>query len=222
MDASEEKLKQEIQQEARLRSESALARARQEVAALLATADAQGTAESETRLAVAEGAAAAATRAIVAGIPHAIRTRWALRREQFLTEVFEDALRRLETQPPEALARSLVARLAEAVAAFGAEPGLVIHLPPALAGGLPPATLAAVARQAGGDAALAGTWQVLPDPALPVGGLLVLSQDGRRRSDHCFAARLVRDRDGLRRLAAEALGALEMSPPQSDNTRKVN
>lgn len=205
MQEQENRLQQEILQDARRKAERALERARRDADALAKAVQTRAAEARETALAKAREEGASRARAVTAGIRHQVQREWLGRREAVLAEALQRALTEVEHGSEVDPVRSLGALLREAVAALGTREGLIVRVRPADEGRLRDAVLPALALPAG----TVRSWTVVADPDLG-GGLVVETADGRRRCDQTYAARLARLRAELRQAIARAAGVAEL------------
>jgi vacuolar-type H+-ATPase subunit E/Vma4 len=206
MQEQEEKLQQEILQDARRKAERVVERAQKEAERLVQVVRRDQAKAAEALLASAAQDAHARARAILAGIRHDIQKQWLRCRESVLDRVLTDGLQRVEQGEGFDRRRSLLERLVEGIAAVGSEAVATIIVAAQDAPLLDSALLAAAAQQVNAAADAATRWRVTVDPEL-VAGFVVVSTDGRRRFDQTFTARLARLKRALRQVVAERVGA---------------
>lgn len=200
MNPQEDKLQAEILGDAKTRAERVIARANNEADKARQLAAEESTRNRGERLAEASAEADMKCRSIVVDIKQEIRRRWLLASEASLSEFLQTACAAVEQGEDIDRARSLALLAREALAAIGPGDGQAT-VNPADAGTITPAWLEALSCELFGDDR-ASHYEVRADPALS-GGILITSNDGRRRFDNSYATRLQRLWDDLRGLACQ-------------------
>ena len=191
----EEKLRQEILGDAKLKAERLVARAKVNADRLLAETRAQGEEKRKRRLEEAEATADKQCASILADVLREARRHRMFKREESLDALFARALSEAENASDEKHRRSLEMLAREAMTAIGPREMKVIFSA-ADASIVTPEWLAALSRELFGEKAPA----VTPEPSASAKpGLLFASLDGCRTFDNTYAARLERMHELLRR-----------------------
>ncbi len=191
MNQQEQKLRDEILNDARRKAERALARAERDAAKARDEAAEEQRAEREQALERARQRADIRSRAILVTVDQEVRRQRLLAREAILERCLDQALETACSLPPEDARRSLAELLDEALAALGPGPAKVRARP----------ADAAVLASAISDAAQV---TVTDDERLGA-GLVAESPDGLRQFDNTYATRRERLRERLRTLLAEGI-----------------
>ncbi len=210
MEQQEEKLQREIMGDAERKARRLVDRAKRDAEKLLETTRRENEAEREHQLEEARREAGEQARAILASVEHDKRKRWLARRECVIREVCEKALAQLHDGADTAAVQQELVK--QALRAIGAD-HIVVKVPEGQRKLVADEVLPPVLEELFDDADHPGV-TVKEDPAVN-GGLIALSQDGHRRYDNTFQARLDRLRNSLR---CEILDILEPSPESSETT----
>lgn len=204
MNEQEQRLQQEILDDAKRRAGRLVSRAKRDAAKMRKAAEDEVEAARAQRLAAARKTAEDRYRAITARIRHEILRRWLTRREAALDELLNGALTRLEAGADIDRERSLVQLLHEALAALGTGT-YTVRLRPADRALFTDDLVARTVRAALAPEAAATTHiRVLADAALGP-GLVLVDADGRRSFDNTYATRLQRLREPLRALVCDGI-----------------
>lgn len=191
MNQQEQKLRDEILNDARRKAERALTRAERDAAKARDEAAEEQRAEREQALERARQRADTRSRAILVTVDQEVRRQRLLAREAILERCLDQALETACSLPPDDARRSLAELLDEALAALGPGPATVRARPAdaaVLASAIPAASQVTVTA----------------DERLGA-GLVAESADGRRQFDNTYATRRERLRERLRTLLAEGI-----------------
>ena len=195
----EEKLRQEILGDAKLKAERLVARAQVNADKLVAEARAQGEEKRQQRLAEARELADKQCASILVDVEREARRYRLLGREKCLDALFARALTEAENASGDEHRRSLEALAREAMAAIGPRAMKVIF-PQTDSAIVTPEWLSALGRELFGENAPVVTSEPSSDARA---GLLFESLDGARSFDNTYSARLERMHELFRRKLTE-------------------
>lgn len=219
MHEREDKLRQEILNDARRKAERTVERAKRDADKALGAARKRQEAMREARIRKAERIAADKCRALHASIGQELQKEWLQRREKVLDDLFDEILAGLEAGAGVDQEESLAELVEEATAAVG--PGeLVVHIRPADKAKLTEERLAEIAERALPDSAGSVTFTIV-ESAEADAGVIVTTTDNRRHFDNTYATRLQYLRPELRVMICARVGtyALEPTSQQREESR---
>ena len=202
MQPQEEKLEQELLDDARRRAAQTQDKAQREADRLLAVLRERQEKERAARLQRAEAAAQTKARALLASVTRDVRRQWLVRCDRVIQEALEGGLRAAEQAAPEERRQALGRLLAEALQLIGAG-DVVLHMRPEDLQLLGQPALEEITRGVAGAAVPRLQTDVLPEMGT---GVLLVTADGRRRCDNTLAFRLRRLQEELRPRLADLLG----------------
>ena len=192
--AQEERLRAEMKQDAERKARRIIDRARREAGKLLDEVRREVSELRRVRLAMAQHTAEDQVSAILAGVEHETRRRRLIAREEVIRAALSRALERAASTQGNERKKILTAALSQAIADFP-DDRFRIHCSPD--------DVARVRESA--DTLPEGT-EIVADPSV-TGGIVIVSEDGVRRYENSFEARLERMRELLRVVAYRALMA---------------
>lgn len=196
----EEKLRQEILGDAKVKAERTIARAKNEADKSVAKAMADSAKKKQDRMVEAQADADARCRAIMLEVQRETRRHWLLKREACLDEMFSGALATASSATGVERVKSLAMLAEEAIAAIGpAKMEVTFRTQDADVITIP--WLEAIAAKLfGADNEAAFALSAAPDaPA----GISFATEDGRRTFDNTYASRLKKMKDDLRIIAVD-------------------
>lgn len=201
MEAHEEKLRQEILDEAARRAERIIARANADAGNMRRRAEEENRSLHDSRLAECRREAEAVKRTMAERARTEGDRLWLEAQEACFEELVEAVMRTAQELPPGGVRRmqSLLALVGEALEGVGTD-GVVLHLALADAPFVDARWLREHFAAAPGEAGV----EVEADPSV-TGGVMAVRRDGRRSYDNTFAARRERLMDHWRALAASSL-----------------
>jgi len=203
MHEQEEKLRQELLTDAHRKADRMVARAKRDAEKLLAAARSEIEQDRAGRLRAARSRADKACQSIAAGISRGVRELWLTTREQELENVFSAALTMLRTGAFDGIEESLFALVTDGLGQINAEHVIVT------AGAKEIASLQPASDRWKSEC----EFRVSTDPET-YNGVILETQDGRRRCDHSYTGRFKRMKEELRRLAG---GILTENMPSDDD-----
>jgi vacuolar-type H+-ATPase subunit E/Vma4 len=203
----EQKLQQEMLEDAERKARRIIDRAKRDAEKMLASEQGDNEALRELRLEDAEREAGERAQAILASIEQERRRRWLTRREAAITDVIDAALQELQAADSATVRKSLTALLEQALTVVNSVDVRVLTSPAQAA--VVREILPAVFKQVLGQATRNSAAPAVCEDAGIAGGVVVESLDGVRRYDNTYRARLARLGDELR---AAILGALTEEP----------
>jgi vacuolar-type H+-ATPase subunit E/Vma4 len=193
MSEQEQKLRNEILNDAKRKAERTVTRAKRDAEKALNDARAEQEAERQQSLEQAAGRGDARSRAILSTVSQEVRRSRLTSRETIIAKCLDEALSQTNSLSGNEASESLVALLQEAVAALGSDE-LVVRVSPKEADMLTPEFLSA-------QGLIPGLLKIQADDAI-AGGVVVETPDGRRRFDNTHATRRARLLEPLRTLLA--------------------
>ncbi len=196
MHEQEEKLQQEILNDAHRKQERTLQRARRDVEKALLNVKKRQDDSRQTRLQAAEHLAKDKARAIKASIEQEIRRQWLLLREKQLDDVFAAVLSQLESGSGFDQDESLRQLAGEAVTALG-EGEIVVELATKDKDKLTSAQIADVVKALPNGQNTKIDVEVKENPDMRR-GIIVTSKNGRKQFNNTYATRLYRMKNQLR------------------------
>lgn len=192
----EEKLREEIMGDARLKAERIIARAKNEAQKTISAAEAEVAAKRKERLQEANEEADAKCHSILLDIQHESIRHWLLRREQCIEKMFQQALKIASETAGQKHETSLRQLAEEALEAIGPAP-MRVRFNSKDASIITEPWLQKIAHGLFGEKADLARFTLDPAEDAPV-GIAFETLDGQRTFDNSYAARLMHARDDLR------------------------
>ena len=192
----EDKLRQEILGDAKLKADRIVARAKNEAQKTIDAAKAEIAQKREDRLREANEDADAKCHSIMLDVQRESTRHWLLKREQCIDDMFQEAVRQAAETTGEAHQKSLLQLAEEALAAIGpAEMRVIFNSKDAAI--VTETWLRAIAKRLFGEKASQTQFILEPDDDAPT-GIAFATTDGARTFDNSYASRLRQMRDDLR------------------------
>lgn len=196
----EEKLRQEILGDAKLKAERIIAKARNDAEAALKKAIVDAENNRLSRLDEAKADAENKAKSIRIEVQRETRRHWLLKREQCLDDMFASALDAAEKTGGQEHEKSMRMLAEEAIAALGQE-NMIVSFPETDAELVTEAWLKEIAEAVFGSDNRAA-FKLAPSSNVPA-GLLFTTVDGRKTFDNTYASRLLVMKDDLRLIAVD-------------------
>jgi vacuolar-type H+-ATPase subunit E/Vma4 len=192
----EEKLREEIMGDARLKAERIIARAKNEAQKTIAAAEAEVASKRRERLQEANEEADSKCQSILLDVQRESTRHWLLRREQCIEEMFQQALKIAAETTGKEHEASLRQLAEEALAAIEPAP-MRVRFNAKDSGIITEPWLRKIADALFGENSEKASFILEADENTPT-GIILETLDGARTFDNSYAARLQHTRDDLR------------------------
>ncbi len=191
----EQKLRDEILGDARLKAERLVARARNDAARIVEKAKSEASAKRKERLADAEKEMDVKCRSIAMGVETQLRRHFLNGREERLDAMLRRAVQEAASATGDEHVRSMSQLAGEAIGSMGGG-DMLVYFPESDAGLVTVSWLESIASEVLGAGA-SYSFELHPSEDAPA-GIRFVSADGRKEYDNTYESRLQKMKDGIR------------------------